>query len=57
MTNGDWIRSMTDEELAESNEVCAECYGMHCEMHCDDYKTCDECTLAWLKKERKISND
>lgn len=56
MTNGDYIRSMSDEQLAESafvpcpyDDGCGECkFGWHFQN-----QTCEECKLEWLK----ISND
>lgn len=50
MTNGDMIRAMTDEELAELFDQCADC------QMCIDHPTqChDECIdgyLKWLRKE------
>jgi hypothetical protein len=53
MTNADRIRSMTDEELAESKYIpCpyddgyyGECkYGWH-----EPEQTCEECKLEWLR--------
>lgn len=51
MTNGDKIRSMTDEELAQF--LANNNFGCPCQTDCpsdgDDF--CDECWLYWLKKE------
>ena len=46
MTNGDRIRAMTDEELA--NIVC--CQNTKSGDECFD-ASCYECTLDWLKQE------
>lgn len=51
MTNGDRIRQMADEELADIlSDKCASCdyqYG-----RCDsEYCICREGVLVWLKKE------
>ena len=50
-TNGDRIRSMADEELAQflyeyggSSPNCDRAYLVH------DYKSCEECWLDWLKE-------
>ena len=48
MTNEDWIRTMPIEQLAKR-------IGCMVEMDsCDPYETCDECRLAWLKREVKL---
>lgn len=47
ITNGDRIRSMTDEEL-ESVVDCLEIHDLECEG-----KTCKECMLDWLRQEAK----
>ena len=46
-TNGDRIRNMTDEELAESLSGSVACRHI---MSCLD-TSCYECTLKWLKQE------
>ena len=46
-TNGDRIRQMTDEELAELLSGCVACGHV---MNCLD-TSCYECTLKWLKQE------
>lgn len=48
MSNGDAIRSMTDEELAD---VIAEGFCSGRLDKCDNYKRCTDCTLDWLKEE------
>jgi hypothetical protein len=42
MTNGDSIRLMSDEELAQYIEVC---HG-----ECQINLSCTECRLEWLKQ-------
>ena len=46
MTNGDKIRAMTDEELAESLSGSVACKHI---TGCLD-TSCYECTLIWLKQ-------
>ena len=56
MTNGDRIRSMLDEELAEF----IGCDPMHdiCPNNCNDDwdRPCKVCVLDWLKKEANDEN-
>lgn len=47
LTNGDRIRQMTDEELAESLSGSIACKHVSCCLE----TSCYECTLEWLKKE------
>lgn len=47
VTNGDKIRSMTDEELCD---FMAECICDRMDV-CRNDTPCQECRLAWLKKE------
>ena len=51
MTNGDFIRQMTDEELADKlTDKCAACDYHYAE--CDTkFCICTEGVLAWLRKE------
>ena len=52
MTNGDRIRAMTDEELAEfilDKRENGTCFNNKC-YHNDPNKGCDDCTLEWLKQ-------
>lgn len=52
MTNGDRIRSMTDEELAEfilDKRENGTCFNNKCYYY-DPNKGCDDCTLEWLKQ-------
>lgn len=57
MTNGDRIRQMTDEELADIlSDKCSVCnyqYG-----RCDSqFCICAEGVLAWLKQEVKTNDE
>ena len=59
MTNGDKIRSMTDEELArwlnnEASCTCNICIGQKDKSSCT-YYMCEECVAKWLKQE--VSED
>lgn len=52
MTNGDRIRAMTDEELAEfilDKRENGTCFNNKCYYY-DPNKGCDDCTLEWLKQ-------
>lgn len=52
MTNGDRIRSMTDEELAEfilDKRENGTCFNNKCYYY-DPNKGCGDCTLEWLKQ-------
>jgi hypothetical protein len=67
MTNGEYIRSLSDEELAKVIDNIADkvMTGTYCELlgmcgkekaSCfvgTDNSGCIECVLAWLKQERK----
>lgn len=48
-TNADWIRSMTDEELALAVMCPADITGG--DTKCDQYHNCRKCTLDWLQRE------
>lgn len=48
MTNGDRIRSMTDEELADILPT-ADCYNCPIQKFTDH--DCHKCALNWLRKE------
>ena len=55
MTNGERIRQMTDEQLAEwlDNEAsytCNICIRRNEKSSCSDY-ICEECVTKWLKQE------
>ena len=58
-TNGDRIRSMTDEELAKLfNDMIIKCEGLvPCSRYCPSLgnaeKTCEEAWLLWLKEKVK----
>ena len=49
LTNAQYIRSMTDEELA-SEIMCP--YSIEPDL-CNSVKTCNECCLEWLKQPYK----
>ena len=51
MTNGDKIRTMTDEELAKflTDDFCE---LLNCKSPCDGH--CDRRMLDWLKEENEI---
>lgn len=52
MTNGDWIRNMTDEELADFITNCG-CYD-----HSRDCRaSCKDCTMEWLKQAAEVDNE
>lgn len=46
MTNGDKIRTMTDEEMAEKVSGMAHC--MYCPIKCGIFCTEEECKAKWL---------
>ena len=53
-TNGDWIRSMSDESLAEfimSSDIpwC----GESCPWYDDKSHFCEDCIVEWLNQERE----
>lgn len=48
MTNGDRIRAMSDEELAEFNNFCP-----HINEECT-MKGCNACILDWLKQPAEV---
>lgn len=50
MKNGDAIRSMTDEELAEWIAYRQGCYERQ-DKRCSKYGTCRDCWFDWLKQE------
>lgn len=56
MTNGDWLRMMTDEDLAEvlTTEACELCARRG--KPCRD-TACDKGVLAWLKQEAKDAEE
>ena len=49
MTNGDRIRAMTDEELAESDELLSGlCNVLHGQGYPCEANTCRECLIKWM---------
>jgi hypothetical protein len=53
MTKADWIRSMTDEQLAEFLAEVTDCWYCPTYQKCTNVKSCDNALLAWLKMEHK----
>jgi hypothetical protein len=56
MTKADWIRGMTDEQLAEFLVEVIDCWYCPTYQECTNVKSCDTCDtalLAWLKQEHK----
>lgn len=55
MTNGDWIRSMTDAELAGflgHSNLCVRI--QHSSTWCEDHGSCDGCLEEWLKEPTEV---
>lgn len=50
MTNADWIRAMTDEELAEFIGHSSLCNRIQRCKWCDSHATCENCLEDWLKQ-------
>jgi hypothetical protein len=48
-TNGDKIRAMTDEELAENLPYLCDCPKERYDTVCANFRSCFECWLSWLK--------
>lgn len=58
MTNGDRVRAMTDEELAESDELLSGlCNVLHGQGYPCEENTCRECLLKWLGSPAQEGND
>lgn len=60
MTNGDRIRAMSDEELAEFLETdtcCKFCILGDYDEKCNWYEKCDERIFQWLKQEVQENDD
>lgn len=58
MTNGDRIRAMTDEELAESDELLRGlCNVLHGQGYPCEANTCREYLIKWLGSPAKEAND
>ena len=53
MTNGEYIRSMADEELAEVLTLCCYCslQGDECDVKCHQH------IKEWLEQERKCEQE
>lgn len=55
MTNADYIRSMSDEELCDfilEKRENGTCFNDRCYVN-DPNKGCDDCTMEWLKQPYK----
>ena len=50
IANGDWLRSLSDEELAEN--ICCQFDGNDTQS-CRKYERCHDCILDWLRAEHK----
>lgn len=51
ITNGDWIRSMTDKELAEFLGHSSLCVSIQRESTwCEDHGSCEGCLEEWMKQ-------
>ena len=55
MTNGDFIRSMTDEDITENftRGIC-ELIKHRDPEHCQNREHCFHCVKDWLKEKNKI---
>ena len=54
MTNGEYIRSMTDDKLAEVLNLCRYC-SLYKSDNCDGF--CCVLIKEWLKQERKCEQE
>lgn len=57
MTNGDFIRSMTDEDITENftRGICE--LIKHCDLErCQNREHCFHCVKDWLKEENEITD-
>ena len=57
MTNGDWIRAMSDEELATfvgHNCLCERVQGDG--SWCEERALCDNCLVEWLQQPAEVPN-
>ena len=63
MTNGEWLRRLSDDELAKKIALCDACW--YCEQYGGYDKTCEaadsyDCLhniIAWLRAEHKEDKD
>ena len=55
MTNGDYIRSLSDYDLADVLETCYYCYCALSGDECDD--NCQQHIAEWLGQERKCEKE
>lgn len=52
MTNGDWIRQMSDEELAKwMVDICEGSCGAADTSLCEMFDCCGDCFMHWLEQE------
>jgi hypothetical protein len=56
MNKGDWIRGMTDEQLADFLADVIDCWHCPTYQECTNVKSCDNALLAWLQQEYVESN-
>ena len=59
LTNAEYIRSMTDEELCDfilEKRENGHCFNDRCYVN-DPNRGCDDCTLEWLKKPKENNNE
>ena len=57
MTNGDWIRSMSDEELRDlfgKSKTMFSCPVDKDDEECLQMESCIDCFFKWLKQEVKV---
>ena len=56
MTNAEYIRSMTDEQLSDFFAYIIDCW--HCPIYddCRIEKKCDNALFGWLKQEHKSNS-
>lgn len=53
MTNGDKIRGIDDEQLADLLAEVIDCWHCPTYQQCTNVKSCNNALLAWLKMEHK----
>ena len=51
ITNGDWLRGLSDEELAKN--IYCQFDEYDAQQNCRKYESCYDCKLAWLRAEHK----
>ena len=58
LTNAEWIRSMSDKELAEfigHTNLCVRI--QHSSTWCEDHGICEGCLKEWLQQPAEVSHD